>query len=316
MKHKHLLIAAALAGIGAAPAAAAPYTDLYVFGDSLVDAGNIQIVTGGAFPRPGLGYFDGRFTNGPDYTDLLSQYWFGSYTTPSLAGGNNFAFGGARAADNSGFSGASQDSIPDLGAQVGAYLARSGGAADSNALYVITATGNDIFAIEDNRINGLSQEAYIDLVAGTIAVQVDALDNAGARNILLTGVPNAGVASAYALQSAIDLALAGIELDAELFLFSFFDFYETMLTDPAELGLPMQDLSTTCIAARPLVNGTRDCTGIFSFDGTHPSAEIHAALFREVLAQVPEPAAVALFGLGIIGLGMARPRRGRVEGTS
>ena len=42
-----------LAGLSA-PATA---TNLYVFGDSLVDAGNISIVTGGALPNPAQGYF-------------------------------------------------------------------------------------------------------------------------------------------------------------------------------------------------------------------------------------------------------------------
>ena len=49
----------------------AQYTSLTVFGDSLVDAGNYYISTGGVsptpslpYPDPALGYFDGRLTNG------------------------------------------------------------------------------------------------------------------------------------------------------------------------------------------------------------------------------------------------------------
>jgi outer membrane lipase/esterase len=40
------------------------YTSLTVFGDSLVDAGNLFIANGGTRPDPALGYFEHRFTNG------------------------------------------------------------------------------------------------------------------------------------------------------------------------------------------------------------------------------------------------------------
>ena len=75
---KHVrLIAAAVALAIAAPALAAAPTSIVVFGDSLVDAGNAYIGTGGLTAQPSLGYFNGRFTNGPEYTDLLSQRLFG-----------------------------------------------------------------------------------------------------------------------------------------------------------------------------------------------------------------------------------------------
>ena len=66
------------------------FTSLTVFGDSLVDAGNIFTATGGAIPSAANGYFNGRFTNGYDYTDLLSIELFGAPTVASLQGGTNF----------------------------------------------------------------------------------------------------------------------------------------------------------------------------------------------------------------------------------
>ena len=310
MKKSAFALSAVLS-LAAMPAASGPYTDLYVFGDSLVDAGNISVLTGGAVPSAALGYFNGRFTNGPDYTDLLSRALFYNFTTASLAGGDNFAFGGARVANNSVFSGASFDTIPDLGAQVASYLARSGGVADPNALYAITATGNDIFAIQAGRINGMSEADYIELVTDTFAANIIALDAAGARNILVTGVPNLGVAAAVALETSLLARLATLSLEAELFHFSFFDFFSTILTDPDSLGLPVQDLSVRCMDVRPVIDGRVDCTGIFSFDGTHFSGEVHAALYREIgrLVGVPEPAALALFGLGLCALGLRRRQR-------
>src|SRR6266705_841732 len=93
------LLAAALmvGGLGAGglptPAWAGPYSNVFVFGDSLSDAGNVFVATGGAVPVSPP-YFQGRFSNGPTYAaDLATR--LGVQATPSLLGGTNFAFGGA-----------------------------------------------------------------------------------------------------------------------------------------------------------------------------------------------------------------------------
>jgi phospholipase/lecithinase/hemolysin len=69
------VLAAALAFCALpASAATAPgaYDALYVFGDSLVDGGNIAALTANHTPNPALGYQHGRFTNGYDYTDYIN----------------------------------------------------------------------------------------------------------------------------------------------------------------------------------------------------------------------------------------------------
>lgn len=301
MAAKAGLLASAFAISGGA--AAAPYSDIYVFGDSLVDAGNIQQLFG--IPDPAEGYYNGRFTNGPDFTDLLAQQITGSYTSPSLTGGNNFAYGGARIVDNGG--------PPDLDDQVSNYLGRSGGSAESDSLYVVNMAGNDVFALQSGDIGGRTQAEYISLAASTIVGNVERLDGAGAGSILLMGVPNTTPAG-FALQNAIMAELTTASLTAELFQFNYFSFFDTILTNPAMLGLPPQDLSVNCIDVRPVVNGEIDCTGIFSFDGVHFSAEIHRPLFREVAdlvgveVDVPAPGALALFGIAALGLYGARKR--------
>ncbi|MEG8038335.1 hypothetical protein QP166_02880 [Sphingomonas sp. LR60] len=113
-----LLCAAAMTV--AVPAAAQttppPFSSLTVFGDSLVDAGNIRALRLGADPAEG--YVAGRFTNGLDYTDLLSLAMYGTPTVASLNGGSNYAFGGARATTTS--------PIPDALEQVAIYKAALG----------------------------------------------------------------------------------------------------------------------------------------------------------------------------------------------
>jgi outer membrane lipase/esterase len=121
------------------------YTSETVFGDSLVDAGNFYIYKTTTKPDPvpayflpdaSLGYFGGRFTNGYDYPDLLSLELFGVATRPSLAGGTNFAYGGARIVDTG-------DNIPDLNAQITAFE-DSGRAVDPNGIYILNFGANDV----------------------------------------------------------------------------------------------------------------------------------------------------------------------------
>src|SRR5690349_20324352 len=82
----------------AAAFAQSPYSDLYVFGDSLSDSGNAFVATSnlpGFSQIPGPAYFEGRFSNGFNYADQLSLRLFGQPTAPWLDGGHNFAVGGA-----------------------------------------------------------------------------------------------------------------------------------------------------------------------------------------------------------------------------
>ncbi len=306
---KTALLSAAVAAIPVA-AGAVPYSDQIVFGDSLVDAGNISILTGGTVPNPAQGYFMGRFTNGPDFTDFLNVEIEGDFTTASLAGGDNYAFGGARIVNNSAFP-AGADAIPDLDFQVGTYLAGVGGIADAGALYTINMGGNDIFAVGRGETGPFTQAEYIALAAERVVANVNALDDAGARRILVMGVPNLGATGSVELETAILAGLAASDLEAEIFNFSYFGFFNTLLTDPSSLGLPAQDTTVNCIDVREVVDGDIDCTGIFSFDGVHFTAPIHEALFREVadlvgIVQVPAPGALLLFGLGALGLGLRR----------
>lgn len=87
------LISILLIGLSISPAVAAPYNSLIVFGDSLSDTGNDLIASRGTIPASP--YYQGRFSNGPNYLDKLAQN-LGLSSTPSLAGGTNTAFGGAR----------------------------------------------------------------------------------------------------------------------------------------------------------------------------------------------------------------------------
>lgn len=287
------------------------FTSLTVFGDSLVDAGNIFTATGGAIPSAANGYFNGRFTNGYDYTDLLSIELFGAPTVASLQGGTNFAFGGARASNTN-------PQVPDFGEQLGLYAGylAAGNEVDTNGLYILNFGGNDLFNAPDDPGDA---DIFIRQAAQDYASGVQALNDIGVRNVLLTGFPVAGPlgfnAELYLTQELAGLTLTG---DTSLLRYSYFDFFDRILTDPGALGLPSQRLDITCQAAGPaaIANG---CDGIFSFDGIHFSAPIHEALARDidsqfnVLGSVPEPTTWAMMILGFFMTGSAIRRRQRIR---
>lgn len=289
-------LAAALAFTALPAAATEPgaYDALYVFGDSLVDAGNIYTFTHGATPNQALGYKNGRFTNGYDYTDFINYELFGAPTVPSLVGGNNYAFGGARIVSDT------TDTIPDITPQIGLYAAQHGGAADPNALYILNAGGNDIFALErfaagnHNALLPYTNPAdYINAVVSTYSGAVQALNNIGAHNILITGMPVATDPLSFQIEGQLQTALNNLSLDptTSLFRFSYLDFFNRVQTDPASLGLPVLDFNSNCIAEHLQAVG---CGNLFSFDGTHPTEIVQQALFRDIVRQfavspVPEP---------------------------
>ena len=95
MRIKLFAAASALAiGLAAAGAASAQdYGRIITFGDSLSDNGNLYAATGGAQPLSPP-YFQGRFSNGPVWVELLgfTQARVGGSVTGSI----NYAYGGAR----------------------------------------------------------------------------------------------------------------------------------------------------------------------------------------------------------------------------
>lgn len=313
------MLAAAGAVLSAASAAAQTgnpdrYTALYVFGDSLVDAGNVQVATNGASPPPGLGYFDGRYTNGYNYVDYINARLFGGPTVASLKGGNNFGYGGARVNTNT-------DLPLDLAAQVSAYKARVGNAADPNALYILNFGANDIFALgrfgsgqDPNALKPYaSPQEFISAIVSNYVGAVQSLNDLGARNILVTGIPNSTVPLAVQIDGQLQSALAGLTLDqtTNLYSYSYIDFFTRLRTNPGAFGLPALRTDTHCIRERAQATG---CAGLLSFDGVHPTAAVQQALFRDIRNQfgitaVPEPQSWAMMIAGFAMAGAAVRRR-------
>ncbi len=293
----------------------AQYTSITVFGDSLVDAGNLYIANGGTRPSAADGYFEHRFTNGYDYPDLLSLQLFGVPTTPSLAGGSNYAFGGARVVDTG-------DGLPDIQAQLGLFQA-SGTGIDPNGLYIFNFGGNDVFAARgefgpDAIGSYTDTSSYLQAAAEQYVAGVQELINLGARNILMTDFPLAGEPLTAEANGYLSTALASLTLqsDTSFFFYSLSDFNQRALLNPASLGLPPLQNNTNCVDDHAQASG---CAGYFSFDGVHATAAVHAAGERELdslfgltaVQAVPEPVtwAMMVVGFGAIGATMRYRRR-------
>ena len=315
-------LALGLAGAGvSAPASALPaFSDVIVFGDSLTDTGNAHLgapQAGVPDPAPPeLGYFNGRFSNGPMWTDYLSQDLGHGLLEPRLAGGTNYSVGGARAVPNA-------DPSLDFPQQLQFFADDLAGApADPNALYVVNFGGNDARDI----LHGTADAPDPDAVVPTILDGIETLSALGARNILVGGIPNIGLqpeqngqeaegrALSLALDAALDAALADLTLAAgtQIFTFDYLPLTDAIEADPAAFGFT-QPLDLFCLAAP---GASPDCSGFLFFDPLHPTTAAHRLIADAALAaldtttEVHEPATVALLGLGVLGIGWTRRRSG------
>ena len=159
-------IAAALLISSPAFAATSQFDSVVVFGDSLSDAGNISLATNPTV-QPPL-----EFTTNPGHVAVQDLAGSLGYTLgPSLAGGTDYAWGGAGVLTNSP---GTPSTVPTITDQVSAYLAA--GSVDPHALYSIWGGANDIFSAATSA--GAAATAQ-QLIQQNVAAQVAQLQNAG-----------------------------------------------------------------------------------------------------------------------------------------
>ena len=205
------LLLTLFAGATAPAADAAQFSGFYVFGDSLSDAGYFRpFLAGLGLPAPVVSQL-GRFTTnpGPVWSELVSTF-YGVTPSPSNANsGNIFAQGGARVAQDSAATPPGGAQRP-VSTQIGEYLARNGGAADPGALYAVWAGGNDFLqnfaAFSAGGITQAQLQTNV-LAAATAEVgQIARLRAAGARYILVFGLPDIGATPSAAAGGAAAIA--------------------------------------------------------------------------------------------------------------
>lgn len=165
------------------------FSNLYVFGDSLSDTGNISGLTQGMYPP--TPYVNGRFSNGDIWIDYLARDLGLSSPTPFAAvsqgsaptNGINLAFGGATTGTDNTIS----SSFWGVQEQVQAFGGLSG-TLDPNGLHILWAGANDYLPTSSNFEPYSSPEIPVANLEATIAN----LANLGAKNFLVVNLPDLG----------------------------------------------------------------------------------------------------------------------------
>lgn len=161
------------------------FSQIYIFGDSLSDTGNLAAFIGQPLPPP---YVNNRVSNGPVAVETLaiklghtaeaSQY---TIFVPEV--GSNYAVASAKA---------SGDRLQDLSSQVLGFNFNHGYNAPSDALYVVMIGGNDIRSTRSltdiDAAKTIVQEAAI-----SVFNAIQNLSLMGARSFLLINAPNVGL---------------------------------------------------------------------------------------------------------------------------
>ncbi|MEY4883521.1 MAG: hypothetical protein RIS34_1375 [Pseudomonadota bacterium] len=305
-------------------ASASSYSSLVVFGDSLSDNGNNtllglanpgQVITGNDYV-PSYTYGSGVYSNGPVWASQFASMLGLAPLLPSLAGGTDFAFGGATTGAGS--------PTPSLLAQTGMFLGSTVGPVASDALFVVAGGGNNaratlatLSASTPDTFDGIifSAAAQYAIDVGNI---VDSLQARGAQHIIVWNTPNLGVAPAVVASgpgaayygSVIANSfntLLGLRMGGEVGV-QMFDLFG-LATQAANNGFT--NVTDACGAP---TNGAvcPDISQALFWDGIHPTTAAHHLIAERMFATaVPEPETwtLMLVGVGFIGL-RARRRTG------
>jgi outer membrane lipase/esterase len=289
-----LIVALPLA-VASVPANAAAIDDIVFFGDSLSDTGNVWYATGGFPPFP---YYQGSSGGPPDFTGgqwsgpggpswpTLFASTFSLVATPSLVGGNNYAWGGARTGVNADPSGP-----PGLDQQVMLYQL-SGSQPDARTLVSIMIGGNDV-------ANNLGDAAALQAGISSIITQMAHLYGMGVRQFVVSNVPDVGAtprfqaedaeipgAAAFATfwtmqwNAALETAVGQLQLPGAVI--SYFDFF-SFSRDPELLAL-FANTTDACLTDSSICS---DPASYFYWDSFHPSSTSHALLAEKLRQTVP-----------------------------
>jgi phospholipase/lecithinase/hemolysin len=268
------------------------YSAMYAFGDSLSDAGNDYILSLGFLPASPP-YSDGRFSNGPTWVQDLAKDLGLKNMTPSLAGGNDFAYGGAETGQDP-----LHTLVPiDLPGQLTEFLAQVGGA-PSTALYTLSIGANDaIDAIGEYATNQTVATQDITTAVSNELTFISELALDGAKNFVIMNVPDLGKTPEEAGDAAVATQLSqlydtdlssglttlenqyGLHVD----LVNAFQLIDDAVADPAKYGLknvttPVWTGNYEGTDGKLNAHGKAAQDTYLFFDHLHPTETGHLAL--------------------------------------
>jgi outer membrane lipase/esterase len=294
-----------------ASASATDFSNVIVFGDSLSDGGNIALASGSPVPM--------RFTTNPGTTTAENvAAGLGFTLAPSVAGGTDFAWGGAGFVNNVA-------AVPTIPQQLQMYLGANGGKADSHALYQVWGGANDVFYLSAALTDPNAIAAGTVTAAQTELGVLGGLQAAGARYVVVYNLPDLGktpsaaaggaAAQAGATQLAViyngvlNSGLAQLSNNGlNIIPVNTFALLNEVIANPSAYGFSNVTApactggSGSSIQCGPQGSGApvtyapgTDQTYLFA-DGVHPTTAAHAMLSQYVASVIHAPEQISLLG--------------------
>ncbi len=275
-------------------------TGIVAFGDSLSDVGNDYLATGGVNPNspnppnlypggsfPGGSYDPGHYSNGPIWLEYLAHSLGIAAPTPSLAGGTDYAWGGAETGKGLSFAG-----TPNIGTQISMYLASN--TPSSTQLFTIWGGANDF-------LNGGVTNPWVPV--GHLLHEITTLADAGAKQFLVPNLPLLGELPAtihssessaldaltMAFDSILHTQLDRLEqkLGVTIYQLDVNSVFQNMIADPGKYGL-------TDVTDPAYLDPNYNGQGFLFWDFVHPTTEVQALIGADAYATVPEPSSWTL----------------------
>lgn len=284
-------------------------SNIYAFGDSLSDIGNLFALTSGQVPP--FPYFEGRISNGPVAIEYVVNRLNGVNPSlnlplsPSFLGGNNYALAGASTGRNNSNDDDLNLDLPGLLDQIDAY--RQTGLTSTRDLFFIWAGPNDFL---DNLGGRNTDDPAVLVEAGVdnLRTAIETLSAGGATQFVVPNLLNLGRlpasfafrrearALAIAFNGRLSLSLGNLELDTvnarlEIVEVDLFSVGESVAESPARFGF-----TNTTDPLLPLIASGQalpNTPGYFFWDPFHPTTQAHAlfgeVIFNTLTGNIPQP---------------------------
>jgi len=271
--------------ISALEADGSSFSNVYFYGDSLTDQGNLFVASGGTQP-PTPPYFNGRFSSGPVWSEYVSTA-LGYASSPAISGGNNYAVAGARTGSH------------PLGNSFGltGQVATGPAVGDPGALYFVWIGGNDL---SDAIATGdpAAADNIVTTALANLNSSLNTLAANGARQFVILNIPdlsltpgitalNSPVASSFASQvtqafnGGIQAATLGVPATTLLF-YDVNQLFTDLLADPTELTA----FGITNTTGRAIDSPGADPNTFLFMDDLHPTGPVHELLAARVVEEV------------------------------